>query len=160
MNVNSAGLPRLPAVALEAPAHQQRAGAGQSRDKAQVACGVGVPVRGVVAEAGRGRHVRSGRGVVWLALLLGEKDGRDARGAAQGRGLGRARLGRAGGGGQEDDRVESRACRRRGGGLGYPLDPGSGPRGRKSLYTNISDATRFRCFFCLHAHTALSRRCS
>ena len=64
-NVNSAGLPRLPAVALEAPAHQQRAGAGQSRDKVQVACGVGVPVRGVVAEAGRGRHVRPGRGVVW-----------------------------------------------------------------------------------------------
>lgn len=48
------GIPRLPAVALEAPAHQQRAGEDQPRDKAQVARRAGVPFNGL-AGAARGR---------------------------------------------------------------------------------------------------------
>ena len=41
-----AGLPRLPADPLEAPAHQQRAGEDQPRDNAQVAHRAGVPPTG------------------------------------------------------------------------------------------------------------------
>lgn len=42
-----AGLPRLPADPLEAPAHQQRAGEDQPGDKAQVARRAGVPPHGL-----------------------------------------------------------------------------------------------------------------
>ena len=66
-----AGLPRLPARPLEAPAHQQPSGAHQPRDKAQVARGADVPVGGVAGASGGRRHVRPGRGVVALEVLLG-----------------------------------------------------------------------------------------
>lgn len=41
------GIPRLPAVALETPAHQKRQGADEPRDKAQIARSAGVPLHGL-----------------------------------------------------------------------------------------------------------------
>ena len=70
------GLPGLPAEPLEAPAHQQRAGARQSRDQAQVAGGAGLPLGLLAGAPGRRGHVRHGRGVVGCALLLRGQDGR------------------------------------------------------------------------------------
>ena len=49
----------FPAFALEAPAHEQRAGARQPRDKAPQPRRAGVPVGGVVGTPGRGRDVAS-----------------------------------------------------------------------------------------------------
>lgn len=67
------------AVALEAPAHQQRAGEDQPRDKAQVARRAGVPVNGLVGAArGRG-HVRAGRDMARVQVLLGGEDERALR---------------------------------------------------------------------------------
>ena len=51
------GAPRLPAVALEEAQDQQRPGAGQQGDKAQVADGAGVPLGGVADQARGRRHV-------------------------------------------------------------------------------------------------------
>lgn len=80
-----ARVPGLPAVALEAPAHQQRAGARQQGNQAPIARGAGLPVGEFAVQAGGHRHVRPGRDMVRLALLLGEEDGRDARlGASEG----------------------------------------------------------------------------
>lgn len=73
-----ARVPGLPAVALEAPAHQQRAGARQQGNQAPLARGAGLPVGEFAAQARGRRHVRPGRDMVRLALLLGEEDGRDA----------------------------------------------------------------------------------
>lgn len=74
-----AGLPRLPADPLEAPAHQQRAGEDQPGDKAQVARRAGVPLHGL-AGAARGRgHVRAGRGMAGVQVLLGGEDERALR---------------------------------------------------------------------------------
>lgn len=73
------GISGLPAVALEAPAHQQPPGAHEPRDKAQVECSAGVPLDGIAAAAGRSRHVRAGRGVAGVQVLLGGKDGRALR---------------------------------------------------------------------------------
>lgn len=73
-----ARVPGLPAVALEAPAHQQRAGACQQGNQAPLARGAGLPVGEFAAQARGRRHVRPGRDMVRLALLLGEEDGRDA----------------------------------------------------------------------------------
>ena len=50
-----AGIPRLPGLALEAPAYRQRPGAGERGDKAQVARGAGPPVGRLPREAGGGR---------------------------------------------------------------------------------------------------------
>ena len=61
--------PGIPAFALEAPAHEQRAGARQPRDKAPQPRRAGVPVGGVVGTPGRGRDVRAGRDLVGIALL-------------------------------------------------------------------------------------------
>ena len=71
-------VPGLPAVALEAPALQQRAGARQQGNQAPLARGAGLPVGEFAAQARGRRHVRPGRDMVRLALLLGEEDGRDA----------------------------------------------------------------------------------
>lgn len=74
-----AGLPRLPADPLEAPAHQQRAGEDQPGDKAQVARRAGVPLHGL-AGAARGRgHVRAGRDMAGVQVLLGGEDERALR---------------------------------------------------------------------------------
>lgn len=74
-----AGLPRLPADPLEAPAHQQRAGEDQPGDKAQVARRAGVPLHGL-AGAARGRgHVRAGRDMAGVPVLLGGEDERALR---------------------------------------------------------------------------------
>lgn len=54
------GLPRLPAGALKAPAHQQRAGEDEQGNKAQVARRAGVPVHGLAGAPGRRGHVRAG----------------------------------------------------------------------------------------------------
>ena len=73
------GLPRLPADPLEAPAHQQRAGEDQPGDKAQVARRAGVPLHGL-AGAARGRgHVRAGRDMAGVQVLLGGEDERALR---------------------------------------------------------------------------------
>ena len=50
-------------VALEAPAHQQRPGADEPRDKAQVEGGADVPLDGIAGAPGRRGHVRAGRDV-------------------------------------------------------------------------------------------------
>lgn len=74
-----AGLPRLPADPLEAPAHQQRAGEDQPGDKTQVARRAGVPLHGL-AGAARGRgHVRAGRDMAGVQVLLGGEDERALR---------------------------------------------------------------------------------
>ena len=74
-----AGLPRLPAGPLEAPAHQHRAGEDQPGDKAQVARRAGVPLHGL-AGAARGRgHVRAGRDMAGVQVLLGGEDERALR---------------------------------------------------------------------------------
>jgi hypothetical protein len=74
-----------PAAALEAPAHEQRAGACQREDQAQAGGVTGVPLGGVAGPPGGGGVVRAGRGVVGVALLLGEEDGRALRGRTQAR---------------------------------------------------------------------------
>ena len=79
-----AGLPRLPTEPLEATAHQQPAGAHQQRDKAQVARGAGVPVGGVAGVPGERRHVRPGRGMVAVEVLLGGSHIRAPRRAGRG----------------------------------------------------------------------------
>ena len=80
------GAPRLPAVALEEAQDQQRPGAGQQGDKAQVADGAGVPLGGVADQARGRRHVRPGRGVGVLQVLLRGQDARatGTRGGARG----------------------------------------------------------------------------
>lgn len=74
-----AGLPRLPADPLEAPAHQQRAGEDQPRDKAQVARRAGVSFLGLAgAASGRGQ-VRAGRDMAAIQVLLAGEDERALR---------------------------------------------------------------------------------
>ena len=103
------GIPRLPAVALETPAHQERPGADEPRDKAQIARSAGVPLHGL-AGAARGRgHVRAGRDMAGVYVLLGGEDERALRRGPHARDRRDGRLGAAGGGGQEDDRIEPRA---------------------------------------------------
>ena len=121
-----ARVPGFPALALEAPAHQQRAGARQQGNQAPLARGAGIPLRKVAAQGGRGRHVRPGGDVVRIAILLGEEDGGDARRRVQDGCRGRARLGGAGEDGQEDDRIQPGTCRQRGAGVGYQQIPGLG----------------------------------
>lgn len=71
-----ARVPGLPSVALEAPAHEQRAGARQQENDVPLARGASLLIRDFAAQA-RGRlHVRPGRDAVRLALLLGEEDSR------------------------------------------------------------------------------------
>ena len=78
-----AGLPRLPVLPLEAPAHQQRPGAREQGDKAQVEGGAGVPHGQVPGASRRRRHVRPGRRLAGVALLLGEEDGGAVRRAQE-----------------------------------------------------------------------------
>lgn len=81
-----ASAPGLPTVALEAPAHQQLAGARQKGNQTRLARGAGFPVGEFAAQARGSRHVRPGRDMGRLTLLFGEEDGRDARrGAPEGR---------------------------------------------------------------------------
>lgn len=68
------GLPRLPAVPLEAAARQQRAGGDDQGDKAQVARGPGIPVHGLARAARRRGHVRAGRDMAGVQVLLGGED--------------------------------------------------------------------------------------
>ena len=65
------GIPLLPAVALEAPAHQQCPGADQPRNKAQVEGGIGAPLDGIASASGRRDHARAGRNVAGVEVLLG-----------------------------------------------------------------------------------------
>ena len=113
------GIPRLPAVALEAPAHQQRPGEDEPRDKAQVEGGAGVPLDGIAGATGRRGHVGAGRDVAGVEVLLGGKDGRALRRGPHARDRRDGRPGAAGGGGQEDDRIGPRACGQDRGGIGY-----------------------------------------
>lgn len=113
------GIPRFSAVALEAPAHQQRPGANEPRDKAQVECGAAVPLDDIAGASGRRGHVRAGRDVAGVEVLLGGEDGRALRRGLHARDRRGGRLGAAGGGGQEDDRIGSRACGQDRGGIGY-----------------------------------------
>lgn len=83
-----ARVPGLPAVALEAPAHRQRAGVRQQGNQAPLAHGADLPVGEFAVQAGGHRHVRPDRDMVRLAPLLGERDGRDARRGASERCLG------------------------------------------------------------------------
>lgn len=69
----------LPALALEETARQQRAGARQPRDKAQVECGAGVLLRKIAGHGGRDSHVQPCGDVVGGEILLGEEDNVDAR---------------------------------------------------------------------------------
>ena len=93
-----AGLPRLSADPLEVPAHQQRAGEDQPGDKARVERRAGVPVNGL-AGAARGRgHVRAGRDMAGVQVLLGGEDERALRRGAHARNRRPRRLGAAGGG--------------------------------------------------------------
>lgn len=114
-----AGLPRLPAVALEAPAHRQRAGADEQGDKAQVARGAGVPVNGLARAARRRGHVRAGRDMAGVQALLGGEDERALRRGARARDRREGRLGAARGRGQGDARARPRACGQGRGGIGY-----------------------------------------
>lgn len=110
-----AGLPRRPAVALEAAAHEQPAGAGQPRDKAPQPRGAGVPVREIARAPGRGRDVRARRAVVRVALLRMRQDPGALRQAPRGRGRARKARSRARRSRQEDDRREHGACGKGGG---------------------------------------------
>lgn len=67
---------RLSAGPLEEAAQQQPPGAHQQGNKAQVESRAGVPVRQVPGEAGRHRHVRAGRCLGRVEILLREKHGR------------------------------------------------------------------------------------
>lgn len=113
------GIPRLPAVALEEPAHQQRPGADEPRNKAQVEGGAGVPLDGMAGATGRRGHVRTGQDAAGAEVLLGGEDGRALRRGPHARNRRDGRLGAAGGGGQEDDRIGPRACGQDRGGIGY-----------------------------------------
>lgn len=55
-----ARVPGLPAVALEAPAYRQRAGAPQQGNQAPLARGAGLPVEKFAAQARRRRRVQPG----------------------------------------------------------------------------------------------------
>lgn len=109
---------RLSAGPLEEAAHQQPPGAHQQGDKAQVESRAGVPVRQAPGEAGQHRHVRAGRCLGRVEILLREKHGRALHRRA--RALSGQRKGPrgAGGGGREDDYGEPRPCRPSGRGLG------------------------------------------
>lgn len=113
------GIARIPAVALEATARQQRPGTDEPRDKAQIEGGAGVPLDGIAGASGRRGHVRAGRDVAGVEVLLGGKDGRALRRGPHARDRRDGRLGAAGGGGQEDDRIGPRACGQDRGGIGY-----------------------------------------
>lgn len=146
-------LPRPPEVALEAPAHDQRAGEDQQGDQAQVEGGAGVPLEGVAGPPGGVGAVRAGRGVVGVALPLGGEDFRAPRGQAEARaadrGAQRGVQARGGAGNQG----EPRACGQDGGGIGYrtrvQILATAHSLGRDELstrpraYTNFLDATRF-----------------
>lgn len=95
--------PRFSAVALEAPAHQQRPGADEPRDKAQVECGADVPLDDIAGASSRRGHVRAGRDVAGVEVLLGGEDGRALRRGPHAQDRRGGRLGAAGGGSQEDD---------------------------------------------------------
>ena len=69
-----AGLPRLPADPLEAPAHRQRAGEDQPRDEAQAARRAGVPLHGLAGAARGCGNVRAGRDVAGVQATLGGED--------------------------------------------------------------------------------------
>ena len=89
------GLPRLPSDPLEAAAHQQRAGEDEQGDKAQVARGPGIPVHGLARAARRRGHVRAGRDMAGVQVLLGGEDERALRRGAQARNRRAGRLGPA-----------------------------------------------------------------
>ena len=114
-----AGPPRLPAVAPQAPARRQRAGAGEQGDKVQAARGAGVPLGGIAGEARRRGHVRAGRDMAGVQVLLGGEDERALRRGARARNRREGRPGAARGRGQEDARVRPRACGQGRGGIGY-----------------------------------------
>lgn len=115
------GIPRFPAVTLEAPAHQQRPRADEPRDKAQVECGADVPLDNIAGASGRRGHVGAGRDVAEVEVLLGGDDERALRRGPHARDRRGGRLGAAGGGGQEDDRIGPRACGQDRDGIGYQL---------------------------------------
>lgn len=105
-----AGLPRLSADPMEVPAHQQRTGGYQPRDKAQVALRADVPLHGFTGAYGRRGHVRAGQDVAEVKVLLGGKDGRALGRGPHARDRRDGRLGAAGNGSQEDNRIGPQAC--------------------------------------------------
>lgn len=112
--------------------HQQPAGAHQRGDKAQVARGADVPVGGVAGAPGGRRHVRPGRGVAAVEVLLGARHVRAPRraGRAGGRGAHRRAARGPPARGQEGHRGEPRACGRAGGGAASQDDRGFGVMAR------------------------------
>ena len=113
------GIPRFPAVALEAPAYHQCPGADQPRDKAQVEGSAGASLDDIAGASGRRGHVRAGRDAAGVEVLLEGKDGRALRRESHARDRREGQLDAAGGRGQEDDRIGSRACGQDRGGIGY-----------------------------------------
>ena len=152
------------AGALEAAAHEQRAGAREPRDKAPQPCGAGVPVGEVARAPGRGRDVRAGRAVVRFAVLRLRQDAGAVRREAEEEGARSARQARrrARRSGKEDDPREPGACGEGGCGIAWPLrfrvrkraGAPSPPRFAvrsgclqrrlaRTAYTNILDTTSF-----------------
>lgn len=113
------GPPRLSADPLEVTARQQRPGAEQPRDKEQAARRADVPLHGFTGAHDRRGHVRAGRDVVGVKVLLGGKDGRALRRGPHARNRRDGRLGAAGCGSQEDNRIGPRACGQNRDGTGY-----------------------------------------
>ena len=72
-------LSRLPVKPLEAPAHQQRAGESQPRDKAQVVRRTSAPLHGLAGVTRERGHVRAERNMAGAQVLLGGEDERTLR---------------------------------------------------------------------------------
>lgn len=77
------------------------------------------PPHGFTGAYGRLGHVRAGRDVTEVKVLLGGKDGRALRRGPHARDRRDGRLGAAGSGGQEDNRIGPRACGQDRGDIGY-----------------------------------------
>lgn len=75
----------FPPAHWKPPTHQQRAGEDEQGDKAQVEGRAGVPVHGLAGAPGRRGHVRAGRGVAGVQVLLGGEDERALRRGVQAR---------------------------------------------------------------------------
>lgn len=84
---------------------------GTNREnKAQVALRADVPLHGFTGAYGRRGHVRAGQDVAEVKVLLGGKDGRALGRGPHARNRRDGRLGAAGSGGQEDNRIGPQAC--------------------------------------------------
>lgn len=113
------GIPLFPAVALKAPAHQQRPRADKPRDKAQVDGGADIPSTASLMRLTGA--VMCEQDKVWqeLSYFFGGKNERALRRGSHVRDRRDGRLGAAGSGGQEDDRIWPQACGRDRGNIRY-----------------------------------------